>query len=367
MPTKRCPYCHHQIEASQFDSHLAYHQEIQDNGQQRDYVTLPEDQRTEVDLAGVPVVYIHEQCGTGTRMPEEIVRSYLKDPFLYGANSTFCAGCLKQVPYRECHWDETRENLQDYFDRLRMAHSYSPPESKPITPRIQTEKAEVESTSSSFSMWTVLVGVALFLGTYALKKLPSEALKQAGNNDTFRQQEQQRQQRASREAQELNAAFRQQIRNGEDVPDAILILSGIDPEQYKSKQKDLQALAKLSAAKKLEAAGEFDKALEKADELIAETPDAAPLHNYKAWLLATCKVDSARNGKLAVEHALRACELDESPSNIDTLAAAYAEAGNFEAAVEKISQAIELTRDSAQKLRFEARRSFYQDHQPYRD
>ncbi len=363
MPTKRCPYCHDQIEASQFDSHIAYHQEIQDNGQQRDYVTLPEDQRTEGDLAGVPVVYIHEQCGTGTMMPEEIVRSYLKDPFLYGANTTFCAGCLKQVPNRECHWDETRENLQDYFDRLRMAHSYAPRESKTSPVRMPSERIEVEPTKSSFSGWTVLVGLAVILGGYALKKLPSEALKQAGNNNAAQQQQQQ----ADKAAKELNAKFREQIRNGEDVPDAILILSGIDPEQYKSKQKDLQALAKLSAAKKLEAAGEFDKALEKADELIAETPDVAPLHNYKAWLLATCKVDSVRNGKLAVEHGLRACELDESPSNIDTLAAAYAEDGNFEAAVEKISQAIELTRDSAQRLRFEARRSFYQEHQPYRD
>lgn len=363
MSTKRCPYCHHQIEASQFESHLAYHQELQADGQHRDYVTLPPEQRTDGDLVGVPVVYIHEVCGTGTRMPEEIVRSYLNNPFLYGANTTFCVGCSRHVPNRECHWDETRENLQDYFDRLRMAHSHVPREPKPLTPRPETETTEVESTNSSFSGWTILVGLIVVLGGYALKKLPAEAMKQVGNNDAARKQQQQ----ADKAAKEMNAKFREQIRKGEDVPDAILILSGISPDEYKSKQKDLQALAKLTAAKQLEAAGEFDKALEKANELIAETPDLAPLHNYKAWLLATCKVESVRNGKLAVEHALRACELDDSPNYIDTLAAAHAEDGNFEAAVEKMEQAIELTEDRAQKLRFEARRSLYQDHKTYRE
>ncbi|MFO0939729.1 MAG: hypothetical protein U0930_03070 [Pirellulales bacterium] len=363
MSTKPCPYCHHQIEASQFDSHLLYHQELLADGQQRDYVTLPPEQRTEGELVGVPVVYIHEVCGTGTLMPEEIVRSYLKNPFLYGANTTFCAGCSKQVPNRECHWDETRENLQDYFDRLRNAHSYVPAESKPVTPRLKPERTEAEPTNSSFSGWTILVGLAVILGGYALKKLPVEAMKQVGNNEAARKQQQQ----ADKATKEMNAKFREQIRKGEDVPDAFLILAGINPEEYKSKQADLQALAKLSAAKQLEAAGEFSKALEKADELIAESPDLAPLHNYKAWLLATCKVDSVRNGKQAVEHALRACELDDSPEYIDTLAAAYAEDGNFEAAVEEMEQAIELTQDRAQKLRFEARRSLYQDRQPYRD
>ena len=52
-------------------------------------------------------------------MPEEIVRSYLKNPYLYLADSTFCCGCGRHVPFRECKWTETGENLQAYMDDLR--------------------------------------------------------------------------------------------------------------------------------------------------------------------------------------------------------------------------------------------------------
>jgi hypothetical protein len=52
-------------------------------------------------------------------MPEEIIRSYLRNPFLYMADATFCCGCGTHVPDRECTWRETGENLQEYMDGLR--------------------------------------------------------------------------------------------------------------------------------------------------------------------------------------------------------------------------------------------------------
>jgi hypothetical protein len=52
-------------------------------------------------------------------MPEEMVRSYLKNPFLYLADATFCTGCGAHVPLRECKWLETGEDLQTYMNRLR--------------------------------------------------------------------------------------------------------------------------------------------------------------------------------------------------------------------------------------------------------
>jgi hypothetical protein len=60
-------------------------------------------------------------------MPDEIVRSYLKNPYMYMADATFCCGCGKHVPFRECKWEETGENLQDYMDELRAAN----PEMRP--------------------------------------------------------------------------------------------------------------------------------------------------------------------------------------------------------------------------------------------
>jgi hypothetical protein len=69
----------------------------------------------------VPRVYVHRKCGVATQMPEEIIRSYLQNPYLYSSDETFCCGCNKHVPERECKWTETGENLQEYMDRLRAA------------------------------------------------------------------------------------------------------------------------------------------------------------------------------------------------------------------------------------------------------
>jgi tetratricopeptide (TPR) repeat protein len=64
--------------------------------------------------------------------------------------------------------------------------------------------------------------------------------------------------------------------------------------------------------------------------------------NNRAWLRATCPDASIRNGQLAIADAKKACELDTwiSPYNIDTLAAAYAESGDFDSAVRYQQEAI---------------------------
>ena len=127
MATIRCPYCHEQIDAAAFPAHERRHKRSRPDGQQTDYVTLPESERAAGDLAGVPRVYVHGRCGAATGMPEEIIRTYLQNPFMYMADATFCTGCGKHVPFRDCEWSETGENLQTYMDDLRAAK----PEMKP--------------------------------------------------------------------------------------------------------------------------------------------------------------------------------------------------------------------------------------------
>ena len=86
----------------------------------------------------------------------------------------------------------------------------------------------------------------------------------------------------------------------------------------------------------------------------------APL-NSLAWLLATHPDAQFRDGKLAVELAQRACQATDNKDagNLDTLAAAYAEAGNFPRAIEvgtqaeemaNLTQEVELKRELAQRL-----------------
>lgn len=68
--------------------------------------------------------------------------------------------------------------------------------------------------------------------------------------------------------------------------------------------------------------------------------------NNLAWVLATSPDDSLRNGKRSIELATEASILSDykEPHILSTLAAAYAELGNFEKAIEWSKKAIELGR-----------------------
>ena len=86
-----------------------------------------------------------------------------------------------------------------------------------------------------------------------------------------------------------------------------------------------------------------------------------------ALLLAACPRESICDGKKAVEHATKACELIgwENWAYLSTLAAAYAEAGQFDEAVRWAGKAIDLApEESRGELR--KRLSLYQAAKPYR-
>ncbi len=89
--------------------------------------------------------------------------------------------------------------------------------------------------------------------------------------------------------------------------------------------------------------GSFRAAITDYEKAIELGPDVPRYRNQLAWLLATCPLDAFRNGPRAVEHATRACELEEwkDGNTIDTLAAALAECGHFAEAAARGRQAVE--------------------------
>src|SRR5687767_6005281 len=67
---------------------------------------------------GTPRVYVHKKCGRHTEMPADVIRTYLDNPFAFGHQTT-CSYCDKEVPWEKCEWEETGENLLDYFEDLQ--------------------------------------------------------------------------------------------------------------------------------------------------------------------------------------------------------------------------------------------------------
>lgn len=161
MSQIRCPYCHRYVDEASYPAHAARHHAIRPDGQHTDYMTLPEEERQTGDLAGVPVSYRHTRCGVVTGMPEEIIRSYLKDPHLYAADMTFCGGCAVHVPLRECVWIETGEDLQTYTDRLRDAN---PQPHRPAAVRSSTARRVARGCLSAAAFAAlILAGAALLV------------------------------------------------------------------------------------------------------------------------------------------------------------------------------------------------------------
>ncbi|HEX6962837.1 MAG TPA: tetratricopeptide repeat protein [Lacipirellula sp.] len=136
---------------------------------------------------------------------------------------------------------------------------------------------------------------------------------------------------------------------------------GEDAERVRFQALRGRADAQLNIGEHRAAVKDFDAAMKIDDE------DASVLNNF-AWVLATSPDEEVRDGKRAVELATKAVELtDETQAHIlSTLAAAYAETGDFEAARKWSQKSVDLN-DPEHLDQLKKELASYQENKPWRE
>lgn len=129
----------------------------------------------------------------------------------------------------------------------------------------------------------------------------------------------------------LNNEFRRAIEYFTKVLEA-------DPDNFVAYHS--RADVYLSVGRQAEAIADYKSA-------IKIEPDSDAVLNNLAWVLATSPSDELRDAELAIELATKACELTQykAPHILSTLAAAYAESGDFDKAVEWSTKAVEAEKE----------------------
>jgi len=108
----------------------------------------------------------------------------------------------------------------------------------------------------------------------------------------------------------------------------------------------------------------FHSALADYNKAVALGPANGAVLNNFAWFLATCPSAKHRNGRRAVRLATKALALAHTPGRLDTLAVAFAEAGQFKRAIKAQEKMIALTGSKEGKERLKLYKKSKAYHSP---
>ena len=187
-------------------------------------------------------------------------------------------------------------------------------------------------------------------------------------------------------ASPTNTAWIKQLANYYQLDDrprlAIRLLSELiesDPKDWESMRYRGDAL--LSVGEHANAIADYEAALKTLEEQRGETEDDPKLDydysgllNNLSWVFATSPNDELRDATRALELGLKACEVTDykAPHILSTLAAAYAENGDFENARKWSAKSVELASededsDQEQLEHLKKELESYQQDKPWRE
>jgi tetratricopeptide (TPR) repeat protein len=117
-------------------------------------------------------------------------------------------------------------------------------------------------------------------------------------------------------------------------------------------------------------AGQTARAIQQWEIALHYMPDLSSAQVNLAWVLATCPDASLRNGQTAIALAERAWQLSQgrNPMALRSLAAAFAENGQYADAVAVAHQALQMSRNNPNlAATLQEQLKIYESHQPFRD
>ncbi|MCK5114347.1 MAG: hypothetical protein KAR11_06245 [Phycisphaerae bacterium] len=135
-----------------------------------------------------------------------------------------------------------------------------------------------------------------------------------------------------------------------------------------SKGSNLSYLCYLNRAGMFKMKGDAEAARCDLDKMTALVPNDAVVLNNLAWILSTHQDKWIRDSSYVIKLARRACELSKwkEAEFLDTLASAYAEAGQFDRAIEYQNKAIALT-GVGKSEHYKQHMELYRNRTPCRD
>ena len=115
--------------------------------------------------------------------------------------------------------------------------------------------------------------------------------------------------------------------------------------------------------------GDHKGAIDGYSKCLEQQEDDDHVLNNLSWVLSTSPTDEVRDGKRAVELGLKACEVTEYKQAhiLSTLAAGYAEVGDFEKAREWATKAVELAEGEEQTENLTKELESYKQEKPWRE